>query len=67
MKKLLLSLLLVSALSSHAFGFATIVTTIKGGDEMRFTSNVEGASIYLDNLMIGKTSAGTFTYKLNFL
>jgi hypothetical protein len=64
MKKLLLSLLLVSALSSHAFGFATIVTTIKGGDEMRFTTNVEGASIYLDNLMIGKTSAGTFTYKL---
>ncbi len=65
MKKLLLSLLLVSALSSHAFGFATIVTTIKGGDEMRFTSNVEDATIYLDGQLVGRTNTSVFIYKLN--
>lgn len=65
MKKLLLAALLIVGLNTQVFGFATIVQAIKGGDEVSFTSNVEGVTVFLDGVNIGKMGAVAFKYKLN--
>ena len=64
MKKVLFAVLLCVAMQTHAFGFATIVQSIKGGDEITFTSNVSDMDVYLNGQMIGKYSGSAFSYKI---
>jgi hypothetical protein len=64
MKKLLLALMILGSVHSAAFGFATVVTTIKGGDEIAFTSNLQDMDVYLNNQQIGKYMNGAFSYKV---
>jgi len=65
MKKLALALVLLVGLNTTVFGFATILTTIKGGDQISFTSNVSDADVYLDGVLVGKSFNSMFQYKLN--
>jgi hypothetical protein len=64
MKKYLLLLAFVVGLSTQAFGFATIVTAIKGGDPITFTSNIQDVDVYLNGAMIGKYMGGSFTHNI---
>lgn len=63
MKKWILVLALLVGISSQAFGFATVVNTIKGGDQISFSSNTMDVNVYLNENMVGKMS-GTFVYKV---
>lgn len=60
MKKILLILAIMVTMTSHAFGFATLATTFKGGDPISFNSNTQDVDIYLNNQMIGKYTNNTF-------
>jgi hypothetical protein len=64
MKKVLLLLALVFGIHSSCFAFATVVTTIKGGDSIVFNSNVQDMDVYLNDVMVGKYTNGAFTYKV---
>lgn len=64
MRKSLLTILVLLGLSSTVFGFATIVTSIKGGDTITFTSNVDDVNVLLEGTPIGKIRNGSLTYKL---
>ncbi len=66
MKKyvLLAAIALILGLNSQTFGFATIVTNIKGGDAISFNSNVQDIDVYLNGNVVGKYNGNNFTYKL---
>lgn len=64
MKKVLLFLALLVGINSSAFGFATVVTALKGGDTITFNSNLFDIDVYLNNQMVGKYGNTTFTYKV---
>ncbi len=53
MKKILGSLFVLLCINAHVFGFATIVHAVKGGDEINFSSNTPGVSVFLNNSQIG--------------
>lgn len=61
--KTLLIAAFLATLSGHTLGFATIVTTLKGGDEITFNSNTKNIDVYLDGQKIGKMNQ-TFKHKL---
>ncbi len=65
MKKSLMLLCMLVFLSSNSFGFATIMHSITGGDEITFNSNVEGVSVYIDGNPIGKIRSGSMSYKIS--
>lgn len=65
MKKFLLVLAILVGISSSAFGFATLVTTVKGGDSIVFNSNLQDIDVYLNNQLIGKYYNAAFSYKVN--
>lgn len=62
-KKYLLLLAIFIGINSTVFGFATVVTAVKGGDTITFNTNTQSVSVYLNNQMIG-TANDTFTYKV---
>ena len=64
MKKVVLFLALLVGINSSAFGFATIVTALKGGDTIIFNSNTSDIDVYLNNQMVGKYGNTTFSYKV---
>ena len=64
MKKLLLVLALVFGVSTSAFGFATVVNAVKGGDEIVFNSNTQDVSVYLNGIQVGKYTGTEFRYKV---
>lgn len=63
MKKLLLLLVLFVGLNTTAFGFATLATSFKGGDEITFNSNVNNVEVKLNGTSVGEIN-GTFSYKV---
>ena len=63
MKKILSIFLLMLLINVKAHAFATIITTIKGGDEIKFTSNQTGVAVLLNGNKIGNLN-GIFVYKL---
>ena len=64
MKKLVLTLALLIGLNSMAFGWATIVSGIKGGDTINFASNVSGVEVYLNDVRVGTIGDSNFSIKL---
>ena len=64
MKKVLISLLFMCFMSANVFGWATIVTTVKGGDKVVFTSNVDNVSVYLNGQKIGNVLNNRFEYTI---
>ena len=64
MKKIWVMVLMLCAFSTSAFGFATVVTTVKGGDSITFDSNVTDVQIYLNNQLVGSIKGNSFIYKL---
>lgn len=64
MKKIWVMVLMVCAFSTSAFGFATVVTAVKGGDNITFNSNVTDVQIYLNNQLVGSIKGNSFIYKL---
>ena len=65
MKKVLVLLFLSAFLSLNSFGFATILHSITGGDEIRFSSNVDGVAVYIDGQPVGKIRNGSLVYKIS--
>lgn len=65
MRNLLFTLLMVIGLNTTVFGFATILTSVKGGDEIVFSTNIADAEVFLDGQLVGKTFNSTFKYKLD--
>lgn len=64
MKKYLLLLAILVGLNTQTFGFATVVSAFKGGDEIIFNSNQSDSFVFLDGQKIGVVSGNTFKYKL---
>ena len=64
MKKVLVVLALLVGIHSTAFGFATIVQSIKGGDSISFNSNTQDVDVYLNSQLVGKYTNGSFAYKV---
>ena len=65
MKKYLLMLALVLGIhSSQAFGWATIITTVKGGDTIVFNTNQPNVNVFLDGVKVGVVDGSSFEYKL---
>ena len=64
MKKILLLLLVFVGLNTSIFGFATLATAFKGGDEISFNSNVSNVEVKLNGNTVGEIN-GTFSYKVN--
>lgn len=62
MKKLFLLGVLVTAMCSHVFGFATVYQSVKGGDVVGFSTNVEGVSVYMNGQKVGLTNNKFFSY-----
>ena len=63
MKKILSIFFLMLLINLKAHAFATIITTIQGGDEIKFTSNQSGVGVFLNGNKIGNLN-GIFVYKL---
>ena len=63
MKKTLLLLAVFVGLNTSIFGFATLATTFKGGDEITFNSNVNNVEVKLNGAVVGQLN-GAFTYKV---
>ena len=63
MKKILLLLTIFVGLNTSAFGFATLATTFKGGDEITFNSNINNVEVKLNGNTVGELN-GTFSYKV---
>ncbi len=53
MKKLLIAVLFMCFMSANVFGWATVVTSVKGGDKVVFTSNVDNVSVFLNGQKVG--------------
>lgn len=65
MKKYLILLALVLGLSdSQAFGWATIITAVKGGDNIVFTTNLSDVNVFLDGNQVGVVKSNAFEYKI---
>ncbi len=65
MKKYILLLAILLGLNAQAFGFATAVTKIKGGDEIVINTNIQQVSIFLDGIKVGESVGNVFVYKVN--
>ena len=64
MKKILITLALLLGLNSIAFGFATVISTIKGGDTISFASNISGVEVYKNNQRVGTIGDSNFSIKI---
>ncbi len=64
MKKYLLLIALILGVSAPTFGMATIVTSIKDGDDIKFNTNVSDVDVFLNDQMVGKITGNTFSRKL---
>tara|TARA_Y100001934_G_C11833619_1_gene531755 strand:- start:30 stop:461 length:432 start_codon:yes stop_codon:yes gene_type:complete len=64
MKKLLMGLLCMCFMSANVFGWATIVTTVKGEDKVVFTSNVDNVSVYLNGQKVGNVLNNRFEFPI---
>jgi len=64
MKKFLLALMILVGVHSATFGFATIATIVKGGDQISFSSNVSDINVYLNDQLVGKTFGNYYSYKV---
>ena len=62
MKKTLLLLAVFVGLNTSIFGFATLATTFKGGDEITFNSNVNNVEVKLNGAVVGQLN-GAFHIK----
>ncbi len=64
MKKALLILAVLLGLGSSSYGFATLVSAIKGGDTISFNSNLTDVDVYINDQMVGKIMNSGFSYKV---
>ena len=64
MKKILLLLLVLVGLNTSVFGWATVATTVTGGDTIMFNSNVENVDVLLNDKIVGKISNSSFEFKV---
>ena len=65
MKHLLIVTIAMLSVYTNAFGFATIYHSVKGGDEIKFNTNVDQVSIYNEyNNKIGATNNKFFAYTI---
>lgn len=64
MKKYLLLLAFLVGFTTQTFGWATVITTIKGGDEIKFSTNISDIDVYLDGQKIGVVMGNNFSYKV---
>ncbi len=56
--------MLLAGITTHAFGFATAMQVIKGGDTIVFSSNTDSYDIYLNNQPVGRSNGSAFIYKV---
>ncbi len=64
MKKYILLCAALFCFQSNAFGFATVATTIQGGDTILFNSNMSDIDVYLNGLKVGVIYDGYFSYQI---
>ncbi|RAP36834.1 hypothetical protein DID80_04985 [Candidatus Marinamargulisbacteria bacterium SCGC AAA071-K20] len=64
MKKLLVVLLMILSIGSSVFGFATVVSGLKGGDPITFSTNVTDVEVFLNGTQITVMKDTSFLYSV---
>jgi hypothetical protein len=64
MKKMIVAMLMIMGLGSSIFGFATVVSGLKGGDPITFNTNITGVEVFLNGTQIAVMENSSFLYKV---